>query len=296
MRPPGATVDPDDLAGDAANTLLASGARALPVVDEDGRVHGVLSRSDLLRARRKRVILVDHNLRSQAVEGLEEADLLGVIDHHNLGDLRTSEPVPVIIEPVGCTATIVHELYRAAGLAPEPAVAGLMLAAIISDTLLFTSPTTTPRDRAAAEALTARAGLALEPFAQELFRARSDYSATTPRELLLGNLKTYEFGGATLAIGQAETLDTSYFAAHEAEFVAELARLKEEGGYDYALFLATDILRGHSAVLYPGQAERRLVGAAFAELVADPGATSADLPGVVSRKKQVVPPLARALD
>lgn len=294
MRPPAATVDPDDLAAEVAGALLGPGTRALPVVDEDGHIRGVLSRSDLLRGRRKRVILVDHNHRSQAVDGLEEAELLGVIDHHNLGDLRTAEPIVFILEPVGCTATIVAEHYRLAGLTPEAPIAGLLLAAIISDTLLFTSPTTTPRDRAAAGSLAPLAGLQVEAFAHDLFAARSDFSALTPRELVANNLKTYEFGGARLAIGQAETLATDYFLDHKAAFVAELERLKAEDGYDYALFLATDILHGRSTALYPGPAERRLVATAFAPATSGPDA--ADLPGVVSRKKQIVPPLARALD
>lgn len=294
MRPPGRTVDPDDLAADAAGALLGPGTRALPVVDEDGHVHGILSRSDLLRGRRKRVILVDHNQRSQAVEGLDEAELLGVIDHHNLGDLRTVEPILFILEPVGCTATIIAEEYRAAGLTPERAIAGLLLAAIISDTLLLTSPTTTERDRSAVAELAALAGLDAEGFAQELFQARSDFSATTPRTLVGNNLKGYQFGGATLAIGQAETLATDYFLTHRGAFIAEMERVKAEGPYDYAIFLVTDILHGASVALYPGPAERRLLTGAFA--LAGAGPNVAELPGVVSRKKQVVPPLARALD
>ncbi|MFN8539365.1 MAG: putative manganese-dependent inorganic diphosphatase [Thermomicrobiales bacterium] len=294
MREPGATAAPDDLVTDLAATLVGPGAPILPVVDDEGVVLGIVSRGDLLRGRRKRVILVDHNHRSQAVEGLEEAELLGVIDHHNLGDLHTAAPIRFVLEPVGCTATIIIEHYVLAGLMPEPSIAGLLLAAIISDTLLFTSPTTTERDRIAARILGEGSGLEVEAFAHELFAARSDFSATTPRELVANNLKTYTFGGASLAIGQAEALSTGYFMEHKAEFVGELGRLKAEGGYDHALFLVTDILHSNSTMLYPGEAERRLVQRAF-----DPGqigADSAELPGVVSRKQQVIPPLARALD
>ncbi|HEX5506784.1 MAG TPA: DHHA2 domain-containing protein [Thermomicrobiales bacterium] len=164
---------------------------------------------------------------------------------------------------------------------------------IISDTLFLTSPTTTARDRAALDDLAARAGLDAAAFAGELFRARSDFSRTTPRELVATNLKRYEFGGAALAIGQAETLATDYFLAHKGDFLAELRRLKDDEHADYALFLATDILHGSSTALYPGPDERRLVATAFPGSA--PGPDAADLPGVVSRKKQVVPPLARAL-
>lgn len=292
MRPPSATLDPDDLASEVAPALLNAGARALPVVDEDRHVVGIVSRSDLLRGRRKRVILVDHNQRGQAVEGLEEAELLAVIDHHNLGDLQTAEPIPFILEPVGCTATIVSELYDRAGLTPDAPIAGLLLAAIVSDTLLLTSPTTTSRDRAAVDRLAARSGFDAEAFARDLFRARSDFSATTPRDLVTGNLKTYEFGGATLAIGQVEALDTGYFITRRADFLGELERLKAEGAA-YAIFLATDILHHRSTALYPGAAERRLLASAFNR--PDAGPNSVELPGIVSRKKQVVPPLARAL-
>ena len=296
LHSPDQTVDPDDLAADAAHILLAPGAggQPLPVVDDDGRVHGIVSRTDLLRGRRKRVILVDHNQRSQAVDGLDEAELLGVLDHHNLGDLHTAEPVLFVLEPVGCTATIVYELYQRAGLTPDRPIAGLLLAAIISDTLLLTSPTTTARDRAAVAALGPLAGLDPAAFAQELFRARSDFSATTPREIIQSNLKSYEFGGARLAVGQAETLATDYFLDHQDEFLDALARLKEDGPYDYALLLVTDILHGDSLALYPGAAERQLLAGAFA-LGSDATDHRAALPGIVSRKKQVVPPLARTL-
>ncbi len=294
MREPEQTAAPDDLATDLAAALIGPGSPILPVVDDEGRVCGIVSRGDLLRGRRKRVILVDHNHRSQAVEGLEEAELLGVIDHHNLGDLHTAAPIRFILEPVGCTATIITEHYALANLVPGPPIAGLLLAAIISDTLLFTSPTTTARDRVAAESLAAIAGLEIEAFAHELFAARSDFSATTPGELVANNLKTYTFGGSTLAIGQAETLSTDYFVEHRAAFVAELARLKAAEGFDHALYLVTDILRSNSTVLYPGEAERRLVQRAFG--TAQLGPDSADLPGIVSRKQQVIPPLARALD
>ena len=296
MRQPSRTVDPDELAADTASYLLNAPGRALAVVDEDGRVRGTVSRSDILRGGRKRVILVDHNQRAQAVEGIDEAELLGVVDHHNLGDLRTAEPIPFILEPVGCTATIILDGYDRAGLPPARPIAGLLLAAIISDTLLLTSPTTTARDRAALERLAPLAALDPTEFARGLFRARSDFSATTPRELILGNLKEYEFGGASLAIGQSETLATEYFLDNQATFIAELERLKSDRAYDQILFLVTDILAGDSVALYPGAAERRLTAAAFGLADDATGEHAAALPGIVSRKKQVVPPIARALD
>ncbi len=296
MRHPGRTVEQSDLIDDIADQLLTARGRALAVVDEEGRVCGTVSRSDILRGWRKRVILVDHNQRVQAVEGIDEAELLGVVDHHNLGDLQTAEPIPFLLEPVGCTATIVLDRYQRAGLTPSPPIAGLLLAAIISDTLMLTSPTTTDRDRTALQQLGALADLDPLIFARELFEARSDFSMTTPREIILSNLKEYTFGGASLAIGQSETLATDYFQQHQDDFVAELDWLKDERSYDYCLFLVTDILQSESVALYPGQVEQGLVATAFGLDSEASTAHVAALPGIVSRKKQIIPPLARALD
>jgi manganese-dependent inorganic pyrophosphatase len=296
MRQPDRTVEPSDLAADVSDYLLTARGRALAVVDEEGRVCGTVSRSDMMRGWRKRVILVDHNQRAQAVEGIDEAELLGVVDHHNLGDLQTAEPITFILEPVGCTATIILDAYDRAGLTPPRATAGLLLAAIISDTLMLTSPTTTPRDREALVRLGELSDLDPTAFARELFDARSDFSKTTPREIILGNLKEYEFGGAKLAIGQAETLATDYFHTNQTAFVEALAALEAEHHYEYTIFLVTDILRGGSTALYPGQAERGLVASAFGLAPSQVAEFSAELPGIVSRKKQIIPPLARTLD
>lgn len=296
MRQPAHTLDRDDLATETAKPLMKASGRALVVVDEERRVCGTLSRSDILRGRRKRVILVDHNQHAQAVEGIDEAELLGVLDHHNLGDLRTTEPIPFILEPVGCTATLILDHYDRAGLTPPAPIAVLLLAAIISDTLMLTSPTTTARDKAAVARLGPLAALDPEEFARELFRARSDFRASTPREIIQGNLKEYEFGGETLAIGQAETLVTEYFNANQDALVAELARLKAERNYGYLIFLVTDILRGDSLALYPENGESGLLARAFGLDARAVAPNAAPLPGIVSRKKQIVPPLARVLE
>ena len=296
MRQPTHTLDRDDLATETAGPLLDASGRALVVVDDERRVCGTLSRSDILRGRRKRVILVDHNQRAQAVEGIDEAELLGVLDHHNLGDLRSAEPIPFILEPVGCTATLILDHYNRAGLTPPAPIATLLLAAIISDTLMLTSPTTTARDRTALERLGDLAGVEPQEFARGLFHARSDFSATTPHALILANLKEYEFGGQSLAIGQAETLATDYFTAHREEFIGELAKLKAERNYGYIIFLVTDILRGDSVALYPETEEIGLVARAFGLDTHAVAPNVAPLPGIVSRKKQIIPPLARALE
>ncbi|MDQ3856139.1 MAG: putative manganese-dependent inorganic diphosphatase, partial [Chloroflexota bacterium] len=292
MRRDIATADGDDLASEAEESLGDRGTIALPVVDADGRLVGVVSRTDLLRARGKGVILVDHNHSAQAVEGLEQARLLEVIDHHNLGDLHTPEPIYMKLEPVGSTSTIVAELYQQHGVQPEGSIAGLLVGGIISDTLLFRSPTCTPRDRAAAEWLRKLADVNLDELAYSMFRENSNYEDKTPADIIGSNLKVYEWGGRKVGIGQAETVQMEYFTEHQDAFRAEMSRLKESQGWQYAFFLATDILSQTSVMLLPGEGERDLAQRAFQ---VRPENGSVVLPGIVSRKKQIVPPLAREL-
>ena len=292
MRRDAAYADLDDLAQEAEETLSGRETVALPVVDADRRLVGIVSRGDLLRARGKGVILVDHNHSTQAVDGLEEAQLLEVIDHHNLGDLHTPEPIYMKLEPVGSTSTIVAELYQDAELEPSPPIAGLLAGGVVSDTLLFRSPTSTPRDRAAGAWLAGLAGINLDELAQGMFRANSNYENTTPQKLFASNLKVFEWGGHRVGIGQAETVDIAYFEQHAEDFCAEMTRLKQTEGWDYSFFLATDILKQSSQMLIPGDEERALAFRAFGINATD---GIVELPGVVSRKKQVVPPLAREL-
>ncbi len=292
MRRDAPTAEVDELASEAEESLSTRGTIALPVTDGDRKLVGILSRSDLLRSRGKGVILVDHNHSTQAVEGLEQAQLLEVIDHHNLGDLHTPEPIYMKLEPVGSTSTILAEMYRSAGLQPDPPVAGMLAGGIVSDTLLFRSPTSTPRDRTAGEWLASLAEIDLQELAQGMFHASSDYDNTTPEQILSRNFKLYEWGGKRVGIGQAETVDMEYFARNEEAFRAELQSLKDEGTVNYAFFLATDILAQSSLMILPGEEERVLAQRAFGVAPTD---GHAELPGVVSRKKQVVPPLAREL-
>ncbi len=292
MRRDMPTAEQDDMAIEAEEALATRGTIALPVVDEDRRLVGILSRADLLRGRGKRVILVDHNHSTQAVEGLEQAQLLEVIDHHNLGDLHTPEPIYMKLEPVGSTSTIVAEMFRSAGLAPAPALAGLLAGGIVSDTLLFRSPTCTPRDKTAAAWLADLSSINLEELAQGMFRSNSNYEHTTPAQLLGANLKVYEWGGKKVGIGQAETVNIEYFQQKQEEFLTAMRALKAAESWQYALFLATDILAQSSMLLLPDDEERVLAIRAFGGDAQD---SCLHLPGVVSRKKQVVPPLAREL-
>lgn len=290
MRTDFPSVEADDLASEASEKLSSRMVIAMPVVQHDSTLVGIVSRGDLLRARGKGVILVDHNHSAQAVEGLTQANLIEVLDHHNLGDLRTAEPIYMKLEPVGSTSTIVTELFQEFEERPDPSIAGILAGGIISDTLLFRSPTTTTRDKAAGDWLASVAGVKLDELAQCMFRANSNYEGKTPAQIIGSNLKVYEWNGKRVGIGQAETVDIGYFSARQAEFRSELSRLKEDQGLHYALFLATDILAQDSVALLPGEGEEALIERAFRAPARD---GCVELPGVVSRKKQVVPPLAR---
>lgn len=286
------SIEVDELATEAGEVLTSGKVNALPVVDDEQKLVGIVDRSDLLRSRGKGVILVDHNHRTQSVEGLEQAQLLEVLDHHNLGDLNTPEPIYMKLEPVGSTSTIVAELYQEAGQRPSPAIAGLLAGGIVSDTLLFRSPTCTDRDRGAAEWLASRAGIDLAELAQGMFRANSNYEGTTPAQIFAGNLKVFEWGGKKVGIGQAETVNVEYFREREREFREQMRRYKQDQGWHYAFFMVTNILAQGSTMILAGDEERSLTERAFGMQVKN-GAV--EMPGVVSRKKQVVPPLAREL-
>lgn len=292
MRRDVATAEVDDLAMEASETLAESRVGALPVVDEHGKLVGILSRTDLLRQHGKEVILVDHNHLSQAVDGLDQARVIEVVDHHNLGDLQTHEPILMTLEPVGSTSTIVAETFRKLELTPTPDIAGVLAGGIISDTMLFRSPTCTDRDRDAGNWLASICDVDLADLAHEMFSANSNYDNISLQQLLHTNLKVYEWGGKKVGIGQAETVNMGFFDRNRDELIDEMRQMKQREGWSVMLFLATDILAQDSVMFMPDDEERILVARAFNTGVHE---NSARLEGVVSRKKQVVPPLSREL-
>ncbi len=277
----------DDFLDDVRDAVLQSRYRSYPILDENDKVVGTLSRFHLLRPKRKRVVLVDHNEVGQSIPGLEQAELVGIIDHHRLGDVSTGYPVYMRNEPVGSTTTIVATMYQEHGLMPGERLAGLMAAAILSDTVMFKSPTATPRDRRIAERLARIAGLDLETLGKEMFSASSgnDKPATT---LLNTDFKEFHIADHKLGISQITTMDSSAFVQRADELLAEMRRMRENKGYDMSLLMITDVLKEGTELLFDGDAE--IIRQAFA------GSTIHDnrvfLKGVVSRKKQVVPALA----
>lgn len=279
-----------DLLDSAKKTMIKTKYRRYPVLDERGRLAGMLSRGGLLDVQGKPVILVDHNERSQAADGVSEADVWEVVDHHRLGDLQTLSPILFRNEPVGSTSTIVARLFKEEGEEIPAPLAGLLLAAVLSDTLAFQSPTTTPVDREVASLLAAQSGLAIEPFAREVLRAGTTLAGQEPREIVREDFKEFSFAGRRVGVAQVETMDMDEVEAVAPALRREMASLAEEQGLDLVLLMVTDLWRGGSA-LYAAGKDVAVVEEAFGR---PPEHEAVYLPGVMSRKKQVVPVLARA--
>ena len=276
----------DDFLDDVREITLRTRYRSYPVLDGEGRVVGTLSRYHLLRPNRKRVVLVDHNETAQSVPGLEQAEIMEIIDHHRLADVQTAGPVYMRNEPVGSTCTIVTSMFQERGVMPSPKLAGLLAAGIIADTILFRSPTSTDKDRVMAERMARRAGLSLEALGQEIFSV-SAAGGHSPEELLFSDFKQFQIAGHFLGIGQVTCLDSLDIRDRRDELLAVMAREQQEKGYDTLLFMLTDVLRGGTELLGVGNVES--VEQAFNVRFVDHGAF---LPGVISRKKQVVPALS----
>ena len=276
----------DDFLDDVREAVLQSRCRSYPVLDREDKVVGTLSRYHLLRPRRKRIVLVDHNEVGQSVPGLDQAELVGIIDHHRLADVQTGYPVFMRNEPVGSTTTIVATMFQEHGLMPGEKLAGLMAAAIVSDTVMFKSPTTTPRDRRIADRLARIAGIDLEALGREVFSASSaDKSASV---LLKTDFKEFHLADHKLGISQITTMDSEHMLKRKDEFLQEMEKLKEEKHYDMVLLMITDVLREGTQLVFLG--DKEIIRQAFG--ISQIEGDSVFLKGVVSRKKQMVPALA----
>ena len=265
--------------------------RSLPVVNNEGKLVGFLSRTDLINARPKRVILVDHNEQSQAVDGLDEAELLGIIDHHRIADVHTSRPIMFRADPVGCTGTIIAGLYHEAGVPIPREAAGLLLAGLLYDTLILRSPTCTPRDEKVAAELAGITGEDIEQYGQEIFAAAAaDLANRSAESLLTADFKEFTVRDAKFAIGTVETASPAAIEKRSAELLQVMQRLAHERGYTSFLFMIVDIINLRCTLLIWG-GER-----AVAEVLRSPldaGGHSIVVEGLVSRKKQLVPLLDR---
>jgi manganese-dependent inorganic pyrophosphatase len=278
----------DELVDQVKKVMLETRYRNYPVVDEHYRLLGMVARYDLLSLKRKQVILVDHNERSQSVPGIEQAEILEIIDHHRLGDVQTGEPLFFRCEPVGSTCTIIGSIYQQQGVEPSPQIAGLLCAGILSDTVLFKSPTSTPRDRQMAEIFREKAGIELESFGRAMFRAGSALADRPAREILEEDFKEFQLGDLKLGVGQVEALGIDGFEEVKHSLLCEMNQLVRGHGYDLVLMMLTDIIKEGTEILVAG--DDRIVGEAFGKKVEN---ARLFLQGVMSRKKQIIPQLAR---
>ena len=274
----------DDYIDDVREVVLKSRYRCYPVLDENEKVVGTLSRYHLLKPRRKRVVLVDHNELSQTVPGIDQAEILGIIDHHRLADIQTRQPITVRNEPVGSTNTIITSMYQEHGVTPSPHMAGLMAAAILSDTVMFKSPTCTKRDIAMAERLARIAKVSLSDLGRELFSGSND--SRSAEELLRSDFKEFHISEQVLGVGQVTCIDSQKLMERKDELLDAMRAAQKANSYDMVILMLTDVLQEGSQLLYIGSDDT--IRNAFA---VEPKDNMVFLPGVMSRKKQVIPML-----
>lgn len=292
------TFDDTDVIDDIKEVMANKRHRDFPILDKDGKYKGMISRRNLLGARGKSLILVDHNEKNQAVEGVENARILEIIDHHRLGTIETMSPVFFRNQPLGCTATIVYQMYQESGVEVEPKIAGLLCSAIISDTLLFRSPTCTEVDRKAALALAEIAGIEIQSYASEMFAAGSNLKNKTDKEIFYQDFKRFTAGKVSFGVGQISSLNEKELMELKERMLPYLKNAHEAHGVDMMFFMLTNILSETTVLLCEGQGAEQLVWDAFhlePEEHIDAKDCIVTLPGVVSRKKQLIPAVMMAL-
>ena len=266
--------------------------RYFPILDEDGKYCGMVSRRNIINLRKRRIILVDHNEATQAVEGFDQAEILEIIDHHRIGSLETSGPVYFRNQPVGCTATIVTQMYDENGVEIPPQTAGLLLAAILSDTLMFRSPTCTPVDEASARRLAKIAGVDINEFANEMFEAGEKLDGKTAEEVFLQDFKVFMCGDIRFGVAQGSYMTRKNLLAAEALLQPYLEEARNKQNVEDIYMLLTDVPKEESVVISDGRYASEVLSDGFETQPAEDG--SFTLPGVVSRKKQFIPALMTA--
>ena len=283
------TAEPDDVLEDVTPEILEVDYRAAVVVDPRGRALGLVTRSALVGPQPRKVILVDHAEESQSAPGIEQAEIVEILDHHHIGSIETHVPVRATFDPVGSTATLVFERFAAAGLEPGRPAAAMLLAAVLSDTVILTSPTTTDRDRRVAERLAEQLDVEAEAFGLEMFRASSDVSELSASEIVRRDAKAYELSGErTALVGQVEVVGDDLLS-RAGELREALEAVRSDGGHEIAALMVTDIVERATTLLVAGDVAA--VERAFGERAEDGAVT---LPGVMSRKKQVAPKILGA--
>ncbi len=280
-----------DFIDNIKDKMLKTRYRSYPVVDDEGRIKGFISRYHLISQRRKKLILVDHNERAQTIDGIEQADILEIIDHHRIGDIQTSYPIYFKNDAVGSTSTLIANMYFENGLNPSKKIAGILCAAIISDTMKFKSPTSTYADELAAHKLAKIADINIEEFSTALYKASASLEGMSPQTILGYDFKDFLLNKYKIGIGQINSSDSEAFGKVKESLLKHMKTVQENKGYSLILLMVTDIINEGSEILYVGD-DAGLIEKAFNIKNGD---SSAFLSGVVSRKKQIIPMLSRAI-
>jgi manganese-dependent inorganic pyrophosphatase len=282
------SVNAEERIADMRKKFNVTNASAFMVIDDTGKLTGILGKSDIIKPVRTKLVLVDHNEMSQAVPGAESVTISEIIDHHRLGALNTQQPILFINEPVGSTCTIMADLFRREGLKPSPEIAGIMMAGIISDTLNLHSPTSTEKDATLLQWLALIAAVNPRELAEQIFSSGSVILANPPEKVIRSDFKIYEEDGIRFAVSQVEELGFGNFWSHSTELSVALERLRLEEKLNFASLLVTDINTQNSLLLARGEE-------GFVQRISYPHVEQDeifDMPGVVSRKKQLVPYLS----
>ena len=266
--------------------------RYFPILDEDGKYCGMVSRRNVIALRKRRIILVDHNEATQAVEGFDQAEILEIIDHHRIGSLETSGPVYFRNQPVGCTATIITQMYDENGVEIRPQIAGLLLAAILSDTLVFRSPTCTPVDVSTANRLAKIAGVEIDAFASEMFEAGEKLDGKTAEEVFLQDFKVFMCGDVRFGVAQGSYMTRKNLKAAQQLLTPYLPEACGKQNVEDLYMLLTDVPKEESVVICTGRHADEMLRSGFEKEPEEDGSWT--LPGVVSRKKQFIPALMSA--
>ena len=282
----------NDYVDDIKDIMAKKRFRDFPILDRHGRFKGFISRRRFLGASKKKVILVDHNERSQAVDGIEEAEIIEIIDHHRLGDIETVSPITFRNQPVGCTATIINQMYEENEIEVPREIAGLLCGAIISDTLLFRSPTCTPLDERTAKKLAKISDIDLEQMAQEMFNAGSNLKGKECRGYLFQDFKQFTVNDTIFGVGQITSMSKEELAAIRDMMTEHLPKVLEAHNLNMIYFMLTDILAESTELLCVGTGAR---GIALSAFDLPDNAKSLILKGVVSRKKQLIPVLVETM-
>ena len=286
------TFNTEDFTDDIQNEMIKHRHRAFPVINKKGKCIGTISRRNFLDMHRKKVALVDHNEKDQAVDNIDKAEIVEIIDHHKLGSLETMVPISFRNQPVGCTATILYEMYGEQKLEISPSIAGLLCAAIISDTLMFRSPTCTLSDKMAAGALALIAGINIEQFAKEMFKAGSNLKDKSPEEIFYQDYKKFiAEDEINFGVGQISSMDSDELAEIKERLVPFMVSECGRHGVTRVFFMLTNIIEESTELLYYGEGSEEMASIAFHM---EPKDGVFDLKGVVSRKKQLIPALMEA--